>query len=263
MMVRKHQEKPKKRLKPSYERTDWVFDWKRSEATPIGTWVSVFIVGFIFFFLIFGLRIKLVEPIDLRAPQASLIRLSDESWSQALAAKARAKSPFPSRFEPKKWLGTATMRSIIADSAQPRMMPHQPLLMPFPEPGIQLSRMARRGEPVLPERSRPSDVDYGVENLRLAPVISALDGITSAELPKTLPEWNDPVSDLLASRSWRFLVELEGSGRVRECVALAGGNERSPSELTDWLRGAVFQAKPRQGAFRWVAVAVQFQNQSE
>ena len=34
-MADKPKEKPKKKPKLRYERSEWVFDWKRTEATPI------------------------------------------------------------------------------------------------------------------------------------------------------------------------------------------------------------------------------------
>ncbi len=262
-MAEKPQQKSKKKPKLRYVREDWVFDWKRPEATPISTWFSILLVGAIFVFAVLSLRVKLVEPVDLDAPQASVIHLDGKDWSQALVMEARAKGPFPSRFDPDDWSGTAGMRLLVNQASQPRLKPHQPRLLPFPEAELKPPRMARRGEPVLPDRVGQADGDLGVEGLRLMPVLTAIDGIKPGELPQALPAWDDPVTDVLASRPWKFLVELEDSGRVRECVALAGGNELSPKELTNWLRGVVFRTEAREGGRRWVAVAIEFQNQTQ
>ena len=253
-------DKPKKKPKPRYVRSEWIFDWKRPEAFFINSWSAILIVGAAFAFALVSVRVKMVEPVNWEAPRASVIHLSGNGWSHALAEEARAQGPFPSRFEPDQWFGAAPLLSFMDQASQPQLKAHQPRLLPFPEPGIQPPRMARRGEPVLPHHRSKVNGQHGVEGLRLLPVITALDGIEAQELPETLPDWDQPVTDELASRPWKFLVELDPSGRVRDCVSLAGGNELSPAELTQWLRGVVFRAEPRDGGRRWVAVAISFQN---
>lgn len=251
-----------KKPKLRYVRSEWTFDWKRPEATPISSWLAILLVGGAFSFAFVTLRVKMVEPVNWDAPQASVIHLSGEGLSHALAVEARAKGPFPSRFEPGKWQGGNTMRALMNSASQPQLKAHQPRLLPFPVPGIEPPALARRGEPVLPHRRVKVNGGDGAEELRLMPVLAAVDGLLPEELPETLPAWDQPVTEVLASRPWKFLVELDPSGRVRDCVALAGGNELSPKELSGWLRGVVFQAKPREEGRRWVAITIEFQNKT-
>lgn len=249
-----------RKKKQAYVRNEWIFDWKRSTSTPFSSWFSILFVGGLFALMIVGLRVKVVQPVSWEAPQAGVIHLHGQDWSQALAMEARAKGPFPSRFEPAAWAGAEAMQGVIEQAAQPKLAAHQPRLLPFPDPGIQPPRMARRGEPVMPHRSPAADRGQDIGELRLQPVIRPLDGIGADELPETLPSWDQPVGEALAGRTWKFLVELEPSGRVRQSVSLAGGQELSPQELTQWLRGVVFPAKARDKGRRWMAVAIEFEN---
>lgn len=252
--------RPKKR---AFKRSEWIFDWKRSTSTPVSFWFAVVLVGGIFALAIISLRVKLVQPVALEAPQASVIHLRGEGWSRSLAMEARAKGPFPSRFEPTAWSGTETMQDVVQEASRPRLAAHQPRLLPFPDPAIEPPSMARRGEPVLPGRG----FDFGPAEttgpLRLVPTLSPVDGISAAELPVQLPPWDQPVTEGLAARSWKFLIELEPNGRVRQCVSLAGGQELSPPELSAWLRSAVFAAREREQGRRWAAVAVEFENRMQ
>ena len=136
-MADKPKEKPKEKPKLRYERSEWVFDWKRPEATPISTWLSLLLVGGVFAFALVSLRVKMVEPVNWSAPQASVIHLSGEGWSHALVEEACAKGPFPSRFEPDTWQGANAMRAIIDQAAEPQLKAHQPRLLPFPEQATQ------------------------------------------------------------------------------------------------------------------------------
>ena len=75
------------------------------------------------------------------------------------------------------------MQELLVEASQPRLATHQPRLLPFPDPGIQPSRMARRGEPVLPTRplsplTRPEGRGE-IAQLQLLPTIHAVDGITN------------------------------------------------------------------------------------
>ena len=248
--------------KPSFERSEWIFDWKRPTSSPVTTGLIALVLGGVFAVVLVTLRVKLVEPVDWVAPQASVIHLSGEGWSRAMAMEAQAKGPFPSRFEPDRWPGADGMRSVMTQASQPRLKAHQPRLLPFPEPGIEAPRMARRGEPVLPYRPLAEHQPQAVNDLRLVPILSALDGIQVEELPAKLPVWNEPVTELLASRTWNYLAEIDPSGRVWDCVALAGGNELNPQKLTAWLRGVVFRPKAADLDRRWVAIAVKFENRA-
>ncbi|MDX1679812.1 MAG: hypothetical protein R3242_03680 [Akkermansiaceae bacterium] len=249
-----------KSAKMRFRRPDWLFDWKRPRNAPISSWAAILLVVGIFTFLALFLQVRMVDPVEWTAPQASVIRLGGEDWAQSLVQEARAKGPFPSRFEPGEWDGTREMRQLADQAAQLHFEGHQARLMSFPEPGIEPPPLARRGVPVMPSRWMEPTPVGGTAKLRLLPVLSVVDGIAAEELPESLPEWTGPVTDRLDARPWRFLVELDAQGRVLQSVALAGGNELSPAGLSDWLRGVVFRAKPRDSDTRWVAIAIEFHN---
>lgn len=242
-------------------RAEWIFDWKRRTPTPVSTWLAIVLVAGVFIVGLVSLRVKLVQPVDWEAPQASVIHLRGEGWSRIWQIEARAKGPFPSRFEPEGWPGTKDMQKRIADKLEPRLEIHQPRLLPFPDPGIKPLRMAHRGEPVLPRRPLEMGEPQVGDDLHLVPVIRAMDGIEADELPESLPPWDEAVTEILSARPWRFLVELGPSGHVRQSVSLVGGQEQCPEELTQWLRGVIFPtAFGDDTGQRWVAIAVEFEN---
>lgn len=250
-----------RKSKRAYVRSEWVFDWKGRSATPLSTWLSIVLVAGIFAMALVSLRVKLVQPVEWQAPQASVIHLRGEGWSRPWVTEARAKGPFPSRFEPSEWSGVDGMQASLRELSKPRIATHQPRLLPFPDPGIQAPRMARRGEPVLPYRPLKIDEPDVAGELKVVPVIHPLDGIRADELPEKLPAWDLPLGEKLTGRAWKFLLELDSDGRVLQLVSLAGGQELSPRELSTWLRGVVFATKERRKEGpRWVAIALEFEN---
>lgn len=243
-----------------FVRSDWIYNWRQPSRSLLHSWSALLLVFGMFAFLLLAVRIRIPEPVERNAPQASRLLLDSGDLSRQLAERASAEGPFPSRFEPAEWQGLDGLRADLKRSTEVELKKHQPRLLPFPTPAANPPRLARRGEPVLPERplipeQRPVDGNYHV-----VPVISVVDGIIASELPGQLPAWEGPIGKELSARHWRFLVEVEGSGRVRDCMALAGGGELNPPQLVNWIRGLVFRTKPREEGRRWVAIDVGFEN---
>ncbi len=93
-----------------------------------------------------------------------------------------------------------------------------------------------------------------------APIIYPLSGIQPDQIPAKLPALNGEVAAAVTAESWRFLVRLDASGYVRDCVSLSGEAGVDLAPLENWLRRVSFHADPENPS-RWIAVGVGFINQ--
>lgn len=245
-----------------YQRSEWIYDWKHPSRSLLHSWTALVVVAAAFAVLLVVVRVSIDEPVERAAPGALRLHLGSDEIGRTLTQRARAKGPFPAKFDAANWEGFEPLRALLRQSIEVELTPHQPRLLAFPEPPASPPLLARRGEPVLPER--PLDVTGPVAdgNWRMVPVISVVDGITAGELPAALPDWKGEVAAELVSGQWRYLMELDDQGRVRQCVAMGGGGTVQSPQLATWLRSLVFRITPREEGRRWVAIAVAFENRS-
>lgn len=243
-----------------YRRSDWIYDWKQPTRSRLHSWVAVVLVAVCFALGGALLRVRIDEPAERSVPSAVRMHLGSEGIGRSLVEQAREQGPFPTRFEPTGWDGFEAYRVLLRQSTEAELTPHQPRLLAFPEPPAKPPRLARRGEPVLPERPLAVAPSPDPGPRQMVPVVSALDGIKAAELPAQLPTFEGELGAQLAGGQWRYLMELDDQGRVRQCVAMAGGAAPHPPLLRTWLHSLVFRTAPREEGRRWVAIAVGFEN---
>jgi hypothetical protein len=240
---------------------EWFFRWRGLKASSLPMVFAVLIVASCFALFLGGVRLKVVPPRPIIPRKASVIYLKDDALGRALALKAQEGGPFPSRFEPSQWEGMAALEAEVLAVARSAPIPYVPKLDKLPEeklaPRIDL---ATKGEPVFPKRNRPSVALSGSAQLKIAPILYPLSGITPAELPADLPKFNGTIDSAMTAASWRFLVRLNPEGVVAECVSLEKGGEAGARELEAWLRSVHFVVAPGK-PFRWIGVAVLFSNQ--
>jgi hypothetical protein len=121
-------------------------------------------------------------------------------------------------------------------------------------------RLTTSGEPVLPKRRPPTADSKAMVKLTPAPVIYPLSGIRADDVPRDLPPMDAAVDATMTAESWRFLLRLDATGHVSDCVSLAGSEEAGTAPMEAWLRRVTF--KPEAGKpSRWIAVGVGFANQ--
>ena len=139
--------------------------------------------------------------------------------------------------------------------------PYVPALRDLPaENQLRPLELATKGELIFPSRKSAPTTTPDPAELKLAPTLYPLSGITRESLPETLPPFNDAVTAAMSSASWRFLLRLTAGGSVAECVSLEKGGEAGAPELEAWLQRIQFQPEPAK-PFRWIAVGVGFTNQ--
>ena len=243
------------------EAPEWVFSWRRPGNPALAKWLAVLVTGGVFALLLTGVQIRVSSPVKWAAPKATVIYVGDDAEGRALTLRAREGGPFPSRFLPSEWEGTAALEQEVLAAARWTPPPYVPVLREFPDEASRshAARSQRRaGPPKTPTPLRPKPT--APVKLTLAPVISPLSGIRHEEIPRNLPPFDAPVDAAMTTETWRFLVRLDAAGHVWDCVSLAGGDEAGPSPMETWLRRVTFNPAPGNPS-RWIAVAVGFSNQ--
>ena len=242
---------------------EWVFPWRRTgESRWHRAWPVLVTVGAFVFALSF-LRIRVEPPTPWAARRASVIHVAGDAQGRALTLRAREGGPFPSRFEPSEWEGARAMEQQALQEIRWPAPPYVPNLRNLPDDGFASPlRLSTRGALVLPISSRLAKVALPPGKLKLAPALEALSGISAAEMPGQLPVFDGAVDATMTAESWRFLLRLDASGKVLDCVSMAGGDEAGPSPLVAWLRRVSFSPEPGKSS-RWLVVGVEFTNQPD
>jgi hypothetical protein len=240
---------------------EWVFPWRGRNSPYVTTILAALLVAAGFAVFMATLRVRVMVPKPMAPRKGALIHLMDDAQGRALALKAQEGGPFPSRFEPSQWEGTAALESAALSAANPSRPPYLPALRGLPEaPPVRPPGLAAGGQPVFPKRIPPESNAPDPAGMKLAPFIYPLAGITVAELPSSLPEFDGVVNSAITGSSWRFLLRLNRHGTVVESVPLEKGGGEGALELKSWLQRIRFQpaAEP---PFRWISLAVSFTNQ--
>lgn len=241
--------------------SDWVFVWREVEPPVIPRLIALGFGIALFTFLIGVVRIQVVAPEKTSMRQASLIYLKDDADGRAWTLRAREGGPFPSRFEPNHWQGLAELENAALDAARYRPSPYVPAMQDLTNPNqLESSDLAAKGKLYLPKRQTAAVAAPDLIQLKLAPIIYPLSGISFKEVPTDLPPFNAPIEAEMSAVSWRFLLKLDAAGTVSECVSLAKGGAAGADALRNWLSQIRFPSEPGNSS-RWISVAVAFTNQ--
>ncbi len=237
-----------------------IFRWRPLRQAYLPKLLNLALVGGLFTLLVTTVRIQVKVPEKSMPRKAGLIYLRDDAESRVLARRAREGGPFPSRFEPSEWPGLAETEAAAMNAAQFQPPVYAPVVPDLPPESLAKPvPLAAKGEAFFPSRTVVRTVPPEPGNLRLAPALYPLSGITAEELPDRLPEFG--LADKEVSRApWRFLVKLGPEGTVGECVSLEKGNEKGADALENWLQGLQFKVAPGK-AERWIALGISFTNQ--
>jgi hypothetical protein len=221
--------------------------------------MALFLVGGAFTLLLGSVRVRVTAPTPWSNQKASVIHVSNDVDSLALVQRAREGGPFPSRFDPSEWDQFAVLEEAAFAAARWSPPPYKPKLRRLqPEDPERLS-LADGIQLVLPKRSAAPATPPSAATLRPTPVLHPLAGIDPASLPTDLPPFEGVMDETMTTEAWRFLLHLDASGQVTDCVSLAGGAGAGPSPLANWLRLIPFKPAPERS--RWISIGVGFINQ--
>ncbi|RYD17391.1 MAG: hypothetical protein EOP88_26820 [Verrucomicrobiaceae bacterium] len=240
---------------------EWIFPWRGSERPLFPRFLALVLTGAAFTLLVTTVKIQVDTPEKLNPGKASVIYLQDDAQGRALTLRAREGGPFPSRFELSQWQGLAELEASALDAVRYQPAPYTPVSEDLPsEDGVLPMELAVKGRQFLPKRIAQVIEEKSVASEKVAPVLYALSGISTENLPTELPRFLPPVDSAMSSASWRFLIRLNADGSVAECVSLEKGAEPGAIELESWLHRILFKPEPSKPV-RWISVAVGFTNQ--
>lgn len=238
-----------------------IFRWRPLKSPLVPKLLNVALVGGAFVLLVTAVRIQVKVPEKLVPRKGSLIYLGDNEESRMLARKAREGGPFPSRFEPDQWPGLAEVETAAMNAAQFRPPEYEPEVPDLPPENLAVPvPLAVKGEAFFPERKVVKNPPPDPGNLRLAPALYPLSGVTEADLPEKLPSFGVVADKEMTRAQWRFLLLLGPEGTVKQCISLEkGGGAKGADALETWLYALQFKAGGK--GERWVAMGVGFTNQ--
>lgn len=242
-------------------KSDWVFLWQKIEPPLIPRLIALGFGLALFGFLIGTVRVQIDVPEKPKTRKASLIYLSDDAEGRAWALRAKEGGPFPSRFELAQWQGLAELESSVMEGlrvvppASVSTIPDLPRANQLESLGL-----ASKGEVILPSHQTAVVETPELIQMKQAPSIQALAGISPTGIPTDLPTFPSPIEPEMSAVSWRFLLRLDSSGAVSDCVSLMKSGLVGASVLDDWLAQISFPAEPGVNS-RWIAVSVAFTNQ--
>ena len=180
------------------EAPQWVFPWRPVGERRVPKWFALVLVGGFFAFFLTSVRIRVSPPAPWAARKASVIHMTDNEESRLLALRAREGGPFPTRLDPAQWAGLAALEKSALDTSRWSPPAYEPTLRDLPEDLTPPIRLAAGGEAVLPRRAFSKVPVFVPENLKPAPVLRPLSGITAAAMPTALPPYDQALDDRLA-----------------------------------------------------------------
>jgi hypothetical protein len=239
---------------------EWIFRWRGVSEPLFPLLLALVLVAVGFLLVGTTVRLKVRVPEKAVPQKASVIFLNDDAQGRALTLQAQEDGPFPSRFALKQWPGLAEMEAAVMAKSVDLAPPYVPQVPDLPaESELPPLRLAARGVAFFPPRSVLPAVHPLRENVRTTPVLYPLSGITPEALPRDLPVFDAVIDRSMAAATWRFLVRLEATGTVVECVSLEKGGEPGAAELVAWLQQVPFLPDSNK-PLRWIAVGIRFIN---
>jgi hypothetical protein len=240
----------------------WVFSWRPLGEPVVPKMIAFGLVFAVFAILLTSVRIRVVPPTPWAARKAAVIQVTGDANGRALRIRAREGGPFPSRFEVADWDGAAALEHSVMMAAIGGSAPTMPELRELSgDDAPRTPPLSSRGELVFPRRTPKVLGPTTTNEPLLVPVLHALSGIRAAELPETLPPFQgamDKAVKEVSAEPGQFLVWVDGTGQVQDCVSLSGQDDAG---LARWMRGVRFRPEKSRPS-RWVVVGVSLKNQS-
>lgn len=242
--------------------SELIFRWRGSQQPVVPKLLAIALVGVAFLLLVTTVRIRVDAPEKSAPRRASVIFLRDDVEGRALTLRAREGGPFPSRFKPSEWEGLVGIETAAMDAVRFQPPAYVPVVEDLPaESQLQPLELATKGVSFFPNREFEPVILPDPGQLKPAPVLYPLSGVTAEILPRELPTFGAEIDAAMTANSWRFLVRLSPDGTVAECVSLGKGAEPGTAELDAWLRRLQFKPDPAK-PFRWISVGIGFTNQA-
>jgi len=237
----------------------WVFRWRGLDGTPIRGFLALLITAGAFAFFAATVRIRVSAPQQWIERKASIIHLPSGGDGAIWALRAQEGGPFPSKFDPKDWENSTGLAANLTSALNWTAPRYEPSLRELPPQQQADSPALAQRAPVFPHR--PPNVSAAVPGppAKLQPMIFPLSGTPVASMPSQLPPFSKEIDAAMAAAAWRFLIRLNPSGGVEECVPLL--DQKGGEDLATWLRQLNFGVETAKKS-PWIGIGVGFTHSS-
>lgn len=235
------------------------FSWRTPESSGWSTTVAVLVVTLLTVGLLGTLRVRVVPPPRVIERRANLVMLPESLEGRAWAVNVDEQGPFPSKFDP----GSDPVFKAIEQQSNHEEFPrigYRPALRDLPpENAVPVVAASLRGERIFPQELPPERVGGAAPVSVLAPVLLPLSNLPASAWPMAYPPFDPTVTPAMASKTWRFMVEIGPNGRVLQNQPIEVGDDEAAKDsmlrLGDWIGRLQFGATAKPG---WIAVEVAF-----
>lgn len=243
-------------------KNDLIFDWSDKEVHRGWKGASVFLVV-IGFALMFSILSVSFDYKDLSSQKsASALFLSDQNEARFWQMKAVEEGPFPGGFEisgiydPLNDIDIGTLG--VEDSWNPYQLQMRSLDM---ESSRSKQRIATQGQRVFPRILKSSDKVNFESRVPITsiPMLIPYTKESEAWLPSDYPPIEMNLADGGAPAEWRYILNLNAEGGVKECFALSWGSEDGVKAMNSWISGLKFQKAEVED--RWMGLRIEFLNE--
>lgn len=240
---------------------DLIFDWSEVEAHRGWKGASILIAA-----LAFGFSFSMIHvDFDLRefasVKSGSVMYLTDHEEGRGWRMIAEEEGPFPGRLEISSEHDVLGNFGLGAFSEDEAWNTYEISMRALESDSVGTSqRIAVQGQRYLPRiyKSESGVAEPGKAVGGLKPVLVPYTKESEQWLPKEYPEFQVEVKGEIDASGWRFVLNVDGQGRVKECMALHGGEAEGLAEITAWLKGLEFQKAEDED--RWFGLRVEFLN---
>jgi hypothetical protein len=243
-------------------KNDLIFDWSSVEAHRGWKGAAVLIVTLIFGFFISLVNVEFDSKEVVSVKSASVLYLPDHEEGRIWRMKAEEEGPFPGRLEisgmddPFEELASGVLNK--DDSWNLYKTSMRPLEM---ESVKSMHRISVQGQRYLPKifKSTGVVIDQQKSEVLLKPLLIPYTKESEKWLPTEYPPFRMEMKEEMDSSEWRFVLNLSADGKVKECLSLSGGDEVGLAEITEWLKGLLFQEVADQE--RWMGLRIEILNE--
>lgn len=233
----------------------WVFRWRGLDGTPVRGFLALLITTGLFVLFAATVRIRVSAPQQWIERKASIIHLPSGGDGAIWALRAQEGGPFPSRFDPKAWENTSGLTGKLASALNWTAPAYVPSLRELPARQEADSPPIAQTAPVFPRRPANPPAPLAGPRGKLGPIIFPLSGTPMSSMPSQLPPFEKEIDAAMSAAAWRFLIRLNPSGGVEECVPLL--DQKGGVEIATWLRGLNFGAETAKKS-PWIGLGVGF-----
>lgn len=235
------------------------FSWRVPESSGWSTTVAVVLVALITTGLLGTLRVRVVPPPRVIERRANLVMLPQSDEGRAWAISVDEQGPFPAKFDPTTDPGLQAIEEQARLEDVPRDRYRPPLRDLPQESGVSSVPVGLRGERFFPREATENPVGGAAPVLVMAPVLLPLSQLPASAWPSQFPFFESTVSPAMASKTWRYMVEIGPAGRVLRQQPIEVGDDDASREairlLGEWIARIRFGAAAQPG---WIAVEVAF-----